>query len=103
MSENTEYRLPNLLDKWPWSRCLSPYYEEAKEESGSWVRSFLPFNEEGQRAFDACDLSEFCIFMYMCFDLQHTLQISWQALHTPAETKVIVSLLSLPLVTDQFV
>ena len=62
MSANTEFRLPDLLENWPWSRCLSPYYEEAKGESSSWVRSFLPFDQKGQRAFDACDLSKFWAF-----------------------------------------
>jgi len=64
MSADTEFRLPDLLENWPWSRCLSPYYEEAKGGSSPWVRSFLPFDQKGQRAFDACDLSK---FLYLGF------------------------------------
>lgn len=63
MSLATEYCIPDLLDNWPWRRCLSPYYEEAKQQSSSWVRSLAPFrSEKGQRAFDACDLSQFYTF-----------------------------------------
>ena len=77
MSANTEFRLPDLLEGWPWSRSLSPYYEEAKEQSSSWVRSFAPFDQKGQRAFDACDFSRFCAFVYLCFvRLQRILQTS---------------------------
>ena len=57
MSEQ-EYRLPDLLHDWPWTRRLTPYYLEAKEESRAWVSSFQPFNSKAQKAFDACDLSE---------------------------------------------
>ena len=77
MSANTEFRLPNLLENWPWCRSLSPYYEEAKSESSAWVRSFLPFDQKGQRAFDACDLSKFWAFVYLRFIfLQHISQTS---------------------------
>ncbi|CAA7262204.1 unnamed protein product [Cyclocybe aegerita] len=52
MSEQ-QYTLPDLLQNWPWNRHLSPYYEEAKRESSAWVESFKPFDQDGQRAFDA--------------------------------------------------
>ena len=59
MSEQ-RYRLPDLLRDWPWTRQLSPYYLQAKKESSAWVSSFRPFHSRGQKAFDACDLSELC-------------------------------------------
>ena len=61
----SQFRLPDLLDNWPWDRRLSPYYEEAKGESAAWVRSFVPFDQRGQRAFDACDLSMFYAFVHL--------------------------------------
>uniref|UniRef100_A0A8H7XMK6 Terpene synthase n=1 Tax=Psilocybe cubensis TaxID=181762 RepID=A0A8H7XMK6_PSICU len=56
-SESTQYRLPDLLRNWPWTRHLSPHYARAKKESSAWVASFRPFKSKGQKAFDACDLN----------------------------------------------
>ncbi|KAF8970721.1 terpenoid synthase [Flammula alnicola] len=56
MSEE-QYRIPDLLHDWPWTRRLSPYYTDAKRDSSGWVTSFHPFDRQGQSAFDACDLN----------------------------------------------
>jgi hypothetical protein len=52
-----QFRIPDLLRNWPWERRLSPYYVDAKRESSAWVESFHPFDQRGQKAFNACDLS----------------------------------------------
>jgi len=57
-----QYHLPDLLRNWRWERNLSPYYEEAKKESSAWIESFQSFDQDGQRAFDACDLSKCGLF-----------------------------------------
>jgi len=54
-----DYVLPDLLRDWPWSRRLSPFYGEAKQQSNVWVQSFQPFSQRGQKALEACDLSMF--------------------------------------------
>jgi len=54
----SSYTIPGLLRNWPWKRQLSPYYVAAKRESSDWVRSLRPFSQNGQRTFDACDLSQ---------------------------------------------
>ncbi|KAF9481630.1 terpenoid synthase [Pholiota conissans] len=56
MSE-IQYRIPDLLQSWPWGRLLSPYYADAKRESSAWVESFRPFDRRGQKSFNACDLN----------------------------------------------
>ncbi|KAF8154199.1 terpenoid synthase [Crassisporium funariophilum] len=60
MSSSTlepQYKLPDLMRNWPWTRQLSPYYTDAKEESSTWVESFRPFGAAGQKSFNACDLN----------------------------------------------
>ncbi|KDR78286.1 hypothetical protein GALMADRAFT_266794 [Galerina marginata CBS 339.88] len=56
MSEQ-QYRLPDLLCDWPWTRYSSPHYPKAKKESSDWVNSFHPFSARGQKGFEACDLN----------------------------------------------
>ncbi|TFK36533.1 terpenoid synthase [Crucibulum laeve] len=53
----TQYKIPDLLCNWPWPRKLSSHYQEAKAESTAWVESLHPFDADGQRTFNACDLN----------------------------------------------
>ncbi|KAF8641803.1 hypothetical protein AX16_009784 [Volvariella volvacea WC 439] len=46
---------PYTMAAWPWSRRINPFYQEVKAESSAWIHSFHPFEEESQRAFEACD------------------------------------------------
>lgn len=56
-----QYYIPDLLhwQGWPWKRRLSPHYSDVKAESTAWTESFKPFSERGQKAFNACDLSQY--------------------------------------------
>ncbi|KAF8174884.1 terpenoid synthase [Pholiota molesta] len=62
-----QYRIPDLLRSWPWERRLSPYYVDAKRESSAWVESFHPFDQRGQKAFNACDLSTLAILYHTSY------------------------------------
>jgi len=55
------FRLPDLLANFPWPRNLSEHYREAKAESSAWTESFHPFDEDGIRGFNLCDLSAYLI------------------------------------------
>ncbi|KAI0694502.1 isoprenoid synthase domain-containing protein [Cytidiella melzeri] len=48
--------LPYTMKSWPWPRAINPYHEEVALESNAWLKSFKPFNERSQYAFDNCDL-----------------------------------------------
>ncbi|PPR02301.1 hypothetical protein CVT24_011639 [Panaeolus cyanescens] len=65
---STQFRLPVLLLNWPWTRRLSPHYEQAKRDSSAWVESFKPFGAKGQRAFNACDLNLLASLAYSARD-----------------------------------
>ncbi|KAI0695236.1 isoprenoid synthase domain-containing protein [Cytidiella melzeri] len=47
--------LPETMKNWPWPRAINPYYEEVTRESNAWFKSFKPFNERSQYAYDKCD------------------------------------------------
>ena len=47
--------IPQTMTNWPWKRAINPHYEEMKEETNTWLRTFKPFNEKSQIAFDKCD------------------------------------------------
>ncbi|TFK38579.1 terpenoid synthase [Crucibulum laeve] len=51
----SQFVLPDALASWPWSRQLSDYYEEAKDESAAWTESFRPFDAKGLAKFNVCD------------------------------------------------
>jgi hypothetical protein len=41
--------------KWPWVRCMSPFYEEVKKEGDDWFMSFKCFDEKDIKSFLRCD------------------------------------------------
>ena len=57
---NTFYVIPNTMENWPWKRSINPHYEEVKAQSDDWLKSFRPFNEKSQVAFDRCDFRTCC-------------------------------------------
>ena len=50
--------IPETLADWAWLRVINPHYEEVKRESNAWFKSFKPFNERSQYAFDLCDFGK---------------------------------------------
>jgi len=52
-----QYRLPDIVAQWPWPRSLNQHYQEAKAESGQWLRDFKALDAKAQRSFDLCDFS----------------------------------------------
>ena len=57
MSTKT-YRIPNVLQDWPWQRHVNVNLSEGSEESTKWLESFKPFTPKGQAAFNACNFGE---------------------------------------------
>ncbi|KAI0265534.1 terpenoid synthase [Gloeopeniophorella convolvens] len=56
MSE--QFYIPDLLKDWQWrGRLINPHYQEVKEVSESWTRSFGAFSPKAQHAFDRCDFN----------------------------------------------
>ncbi|KAI0273275.1 terpenoid synthase [Russula aff. rugulosa BPL654] len=55
MSSLPQFRLPDLVAQWPWPRKLNQHYQEAKSESGKWLRDFEALDTKSQRSFDFCD------------------------------------------------
>jgi Delta6-protoilludene synthase len=51
------FKLPDTLEHWPWKRLLNPHFQEVKDESAAWLRSFKAFEPRQQRKFDLCDFS----------------------------------------------
>lgn len=51
------FYIPKTMDNWPWQRAINPHYDEMKAESDVWLKSFKPFNEQSQIAFDKGDTS----------------------------------------------
>ena len=49
------FYIPKTMANWPWQRAINPHYEEMKAESNAWLKTFKPFNEKSQIAFDKCD------------------------------------------------
>ncbi|KAF8650692.1 hypothetical protein AX16_005066 [Volvariella volvacea WC 439] len=56
-AEQTSIQLPKVYKNWPWPRTLNPYYQEAKQGSNAWIRSFQCLSEKRQAKFEACDFS----------------------------------------------
>lgn len=53
------FYIPTTMANWPWQRAINPHYEEMKAESNAWLRTFKPFNEKSQIAFDKCDFGTY--------------------------------------------
>ncbi|KAI0345597.1 terpenoid synthase [Trametopsis cervina] len=49
--------LPETMRNWPWLRRLNPHYEEVSTASKEWFKSFKPFSERSQYAFDKGDFA----------------------------------------------
>ena len=47
-------RIPDLLENWPWPRRINPLYAEVTAEGNEWLRSFSPFSQKSQHAFERC-------------------------------------------------
>ncbi|KAF9528055.1 terpenoid synthase [Crepidotus variabilis] len=58
------FTLPDILLNWPSASHISPFYEDAKRASSTWVESFSPFDRKGQDAFNACDLNLLAALAY---------------------------------------
>ncbi|KAF8987524.1 isoprenoid synthase domain-containing protein [Cyathus striatus] len=56
--------IPDLLVNWPYQRKLSKHYVEEVEESDRWIESLGIFDEEGRKAYLACDISLLATFAY---------------------------------------
>ncbi len=54
-SVTLDYRLPDTLSNWPWSRNLSPAYKEIHEESSAWAELYQPFDQKGLYSFANCN------------------------------------------------
>ena len=65
MSSLPQFRLPDLLSKWPWPRKLNPHYQEARSESDKWLRDFEALDSELQRTIDFCDFRKYSLFSYL--------------------------------------
>lgn len=65
MSSPPEFRLPELVAQWPWPRKLNQHYQEAKSESGKWLRDFEALDAKSQRSFDFCDFRRYSLFRYL--------------------------------------
>jgi hypothetical protein len=59
MSSLPQFRLPDLLAQWPWSRKSNQYYQEAKSESDRWLRDFEALDAKSQQSFDFCDFGKY--------------------------------------------
>ncbi|KAI0345587.1 terpenoid synthase [Trametopsis cervina] len=46
------FHLPETMKSWPWPRQINPHYKEVAAESTIWLKSYKPFSEEAQNAFD---------------------------------------------------
>ena len=65
MSSLSQFRLPDLLAQWPWPRTLNQHYQEAKSESGQWLRDFEALDAKSQKTFDLCDFRKSSLFCYL--------------------------------------
>src|SRR5260221_6367307 len=59
----TQFRLPDPLAQWPWSRKLNPHYDEVKLESDAWLDSFEALDAKSQRSFDRCNFCKYPFFV----------------------------------------
>ncbi|KAJ6465600.1 terpenoid synthase [Mycena vitilis] len=53
----SQFRLPDMLTKWPWPRRLNRHYKVCKEESSAWIDMFQMFSPRTQKAFNRCDFN----------------------------------------------
>ncbi|KAI0284087.1 terpenoid synthase [Russula brevipes] len=69
---SNRYYMPDLLESWRWThRHLNPHYQEVKEESAAWARSFGAFSPKAQEAYDRCNFSLASALVYPSFDKAH--------------------------------
>ncbi|KAI0345586.1 terpenoid synthase [Trametopsis cervina] len=52
------FYIPETMADWPWPRVMNPHYKEVTAASSEWFRSFKPFNEKSQHAFDKGDFAK---------------------------------------------
>ncbi|KAH7917194.1 terpenoid synthase [Leucogyrophana mollusca] len=53
--EPKAFYFPDTMANWPWPRAINPHFEEIKEASDGWFRSFKAFRPQSQKAFERCD------------------------------------------------
>ena len=112
-----QYAIPNLLRNWPWTRHLSKYYADVKNESSAWVESLHPFGPDGQKSFNDCNFSEilplsrlFCFFFFLwlkftcpqvCLHASHTLTEAKASFFKPSQAvfKYLISYISIYIYT----
>lgn len=58
------FYIPKTMANWPWQRAINPHYEEMKAESNAWLKTFKPFNEKSQIAFDKCDFGMYFVTLF---------------------------------------
>ncbi|KAF8650710.1 hypothetical protein AX16_005083 [Volvariella volvacea WC 439] len=56
-AEQVVIRLPKVYDNWPWPCTLNLHYQEARQESNTWMRNFRCLSEKRQAKFEACNFS----------------------------------------------
>ncbi|KAJ4471607.1 terpenoid synthase [Lentinula aciculospora] len=71
MGISQEFRLPDTLRQWPWSRKLNPNYEKVKAESKAWLESFHAFPPKAQNAFNRCDFNLLASLAYPDASAEH--------------------------------
>ena len=55
--------IPDNMADWPWPRVMNPHHEEISAASDAWFKSFRPFNDKSQHAFDLCDIGASLCFV----------------------------------------
>ncbi|KAF3761522.1 terpenoid synthase [Cryphonectria parasitica EP155] len=61
-------RISDLLVDWPWTRKVSPFYEECRRESWAWFEGFKAFSPKAQKAFYEGDFSLLAAMAYPTID-----------------------------------
>lgn len=73
------YKLPNLLEDWPWERNLCPDYPELKKASTAWIESYKLFSPKEQTIFNLCDFGTHYSVLWLeravNFSLKRTLRM----------------------------
>ncbi|KAI9435079.1 terpenoid synthase [Lactarius indigo] len=68
MSELRQFRLPDLLAKWPWPRVVNKHYEEIRPQFDEWVHAFEALDAKSQRSFDLCNFALLASLGYPSLD-----------------------------------
>ncbi|KAH9926487.1 terpenoid synthase [Fomitopsis serialis] len=64
---NTSFTLPETMANWH----INPHYDAMKAESNAWLKSFKPFNERSQLAFEKCDFPRLAALAYPWASQEH--------------------------------